>query len=87
MTPAEVLAVLYAQRAKAQKSYGLHSQEHVCWSDVCAAVAALVAENARLREALRMMLRGTQEDCGRVCVPSDAAVRAAFAALAGAVHD
>lgn len=46
--------------------------------------ALLVAAAPELLEALRLMLRGTQADCGRICMPNDEAVRAAFAAIAKA---
>jgi hypothetical protein len=46
--------------------------------------ARLIAAAPDLLEALRLMLRGTQADCGRVCMPNDDAVRAAFAAIAKA---
>ena len=42
----------------------------------------LRAQVAQSADALRLMLRGTQADCGRITIPSDEAVRAAFAALA-----
>ena len=36
----------------------------------------------KMRKALELMLRGTKKDLGRICMPSDAAVAAAFEALA-----
>lgn len=44
----------------------------------------LRAERDALKAALQLMLRGTQEDCGCISMPSNEAVRAAFAALAAA---
>lgn len=42
----------------------------------------LSAVNAELLAALRLMLRGTQADCGCISMPSNEAVLAAFAAIA-----
>ena len=42
----------------------------------------LRAQVAQSADALRLMLRGTQADCGRITMPREEAVRAAFAALA-----
>lgn len=44
----------------------------------------LRAQVAQSADALRLLLEGTREDCGSIRMPSDAAVRAGFAALAAA---
>lgn len=50
--------------------------------------ARRIAEHAEeLLAALRLMLRGTAADCSTVRVPSDAAVRAAFAAIEAATGE
>lgn len=48
-----------------------------------AAIRALLADLDAKTEALKGLLRGTQEDCGKITMPRDEAVRAAFAALKG----
>lgn len=51
---------------------------------VAHANARLIAAAPELLEALKLMLAGTQKDCGKVCMPGDNAVRSAFAAIAKA---
>jgi hypothetical protein len=49
--------------------------------------ACLIAAAPDLMAALYMMLEGSQADCGCVRLPSDKAVKAAFAAIAKATKE
>ena len=55
--------------------------------DGAEANARLIAAAPELLAALRLMLAGTQEDCGKICMPSENAVRSAFAAIAKATGE
>lgn len=48
---------------------------------ILAHIEALEADAERLVKALELILRGTSRDCNQVRMPSNEAVRAAFAAI------
>lgn len=75
-----VILTEHGNRKDIARTYGLPA-------DPRAANARLIAAAPELLEALQMMLKGTQSDCGRICMPSDKAVIAAFGAIAKATGD